>query len=337
MIGRDSTQPREDSRLPAQAVAGRGVMGISGFGRAAAGGRLQAQESRDGPLLHFLHKIGPTLSEIDLEADPARGILYSYMRHDGGFSVTARLLDDTLRLHRAIRSWAGPLTGGRAALRYHVWGSRRDGVFGLGGDLAAFVGHIRRGDRAALSAYARGCVEVVHATATGYGLPVRTIAMVQGDALGGGFESALSCHYIVAEARSRFGLPESIFNLFPGMGAYTFLERRIGMQQAERFILTAETVTAAELQALGLVEVLADDHGGPAAVAGLVDRLDRQEPLRSALLRVRDVVRPIDRAAMMAIAEIWVDAALRLDVADLQRMERLVRLQHRKSATTPCA
>lgn len=51
--------------------------------------------------------------------------------------------------------------------------------------------------------------------------------MVQGDAFGGGLEFALSSNILVAEQGTRLGFPEILFNLFPGMGAYTFLYRKV--------------------------------------------------------------------------------------------------------------
>ena len=84
---------------------------------------------------------------------------------------------------------------------------------------------------------ARHCVDGVHHLHTGLGGDVRTIALVQGDALGGGMELALACHHIVAEEGVEMGLPEVLFGLFPGMGAYSFLSRRVSPQMAERIIL----------------------------------------------------------------------------------------------------
>ena len=55
---------------------------------------------------------------------------------------------------------------------------------------------------------------------------------MQGECLGGGFEAALSSDLIIAERRSRFGFPEILFNLFPGMGAYSFLDRKVGQRRA---------------------------------------------------------------------------------------------------------
>src|SRR3712207_4090014 len=101
-------------------------------------------------------------------------------------------------------------------------------------------------------------------------LPVITVALVQGDALGGGFECALAHDLIVAERSAKFGLPEVLFNLFPGMGAYSFLSRRIGRQAAERMILSGRVHTAEELHEMGLVDVLAPDGEGEEAVLDFV-------------------------------------------------------------------
>ena len=52
-----------------------------------------------------------------------------------------------------------------------------------------------------------------------------TVALIQGDAIGGGFEAMLTNDVVIAERTAKFGLPEILFNLFPGMGAHSFLKR----------------------------------------------------------------------------------------------------------------
>ena len=81
---------------------------------------------------------------------------------------------------------------------------------------------------------------------------------MQGDALGGGFECALASDLIVAEERAQLGFPEILFNLFPGMGAYSLLSRRVGMKGAEKMILSARLYTAEELHELGVVDLLVE-------------------------------------------------------------------------------
>ena len=93
------------------------------------------------------------------------------------------------------------------------------GVYNLGGDLALFRDAIGRHDRDALLAYGHACIDNVFAWATNFGQPLTTIALVEGDAMGGGFESALSASFLVAEESARLGFPEILFNLFPWYGS----------------------------------------------------------------------------------------------------------------------
>src|SRR5262245_35684975 len=138
-------------------------------------------------------------------------------------------------------------------LRYLLLGSRTPGVFNLGGDLDYFAGRIRARDRQALVAYGESCVRILHRNINTLGLPIVTIGLAQGDALGGGFESLLSFNVIIAERGAKFGFPETIFGLFPGMGAYSLVARRCGAAFAEEMMLSGKTYTAEEMKERGLV------------------------------------------------------------------------------------
>ncbi len=84
-------------------------------------------------------------------------------------------------------------------------------------------------------------------------LPVPTIAAVDGYALGGGFELALSCTLVVASERARFGLPEAGLGLIPGYGGTQRLPRAIPPGPAKRLMLTGERLGAGEAYRLGLL------------------------------------------------------------------------------------
>jgi DSF synthase len=217
-------------------------------------------------------------------------------------------------------------------IRYLAFGSYTPGVFNLGGDLNLFGALIRRRDRERLSDYAHACVDVSDNNAASYGLPIITIAMVQGDALGGGFEAALSCNIIVAEKRAKFGLPEVLFNLFPGMGAYSFLSRRVGAAMAEKMIISGKIYDAAELHAMGIVDILVEDGEGPAAVRSYITRNTRRHNAEQAVYQVRRRVDAIPYEELSDITKIWVEAALRLTETDLRKMERIAMAQNRRWA-----
>ena len=88
-------------------------------------------------------------------------------------------------------------------------------------------------------------------------LPMPAIAAVQGFALGGGFELALSCDLIVADETAVFGLTEVTVGLVPGGGGTQLLARRIGAGRAADLILTGRKVHAQEAFRLGIVDRLA--------------------------------------------------------------------------------
>ena len=130
---------------------------------------------------------------------------------------------------------------------YIVVGSDVDGVFNLGGDLNLFRNYIESNNRDGLFNYAIRCIDILHENISHLDCDLTTIALVQGDALGGGFESALASNVVIAEKGVKMGLPEVLFNLFPGMGAYSLLSRRVGTARAEQMILSGRLYTSDEL------------------------------------------------------------------------------------------
>ncbi|MEU0372779.1 enoyl-CoA hydratase-related protein [Streptomyces sp. NPDC006283] len=90
-------------------------------------------------------------------------------------------------------------------------------------------------------------------------LPMPTVAAVHGFALGGGFELALSCDVIVADATAVVGLPEVSVGVIPGGGGTQLLPRRVGAARAAELVFTARRVEAGEARELGLVDILAED------------------------------------------------------------------------------
>ncbi|MCC7154182.1 MAG: enoyl-CoA hydratase/isomerase family protein [Bryobacterales bacterium] len=80
-----------------------------------------------------------------------------------------------------------------------------------------------------------------------------SLAAINGYALGGGLELALSCHLRVASSNAKLGLPEVKIGVFPGNGGTQRLPRLIGRGKALEMMLTGEPVPAAQAERLGLV------------------------------------------------------------------------------------
>lgn len=83
-------------------------------------------------------------------------------------------------------------------------------------------------------------------------LPMPVIAAVNGFALGGGLELAVSCDLIYASTKSKMGLPEVGLGLIPGFGGTQRLGRRIGFQRAREMVFTGKTISAQEAKDYGI-------------------------------------------------------------------------------------
>jgi enoyl-CoA hydratase len=86
------------------------------------------------------------------------------------------------------------------------------------------------------------------------------IAAVSGYALGGGFELALACDFIMAAETAQFGLPELSLGLIPGAGGIQRLVKILGRTATMDILLTGRRLTARESLALGLVNRVVSDH-----------------------------------------------------------------------------
>ena len=264
---------------------------------------------------------------LAVEFEQRNGTYWCHMQPHGRPSFTPGLLADLADMQQSLKAM---FSGGAMPVRYYVLASHLPGIFNLGGDLTVLAEKIRQQDRAGLTRYARSCIDVLHTNSVGFDLPVVTIALVQGDALGGGFEAALSCDVIIAEKGARFGLPEVLFNLFPGMGAYSFLSRRLGAAKAEKMILSGRIYSAEELFEMDIVQVLAEPGGGEAAARDYIERNGRRQNAQAGVFQAGRRVHPLSFDELLDIAEIWVETALRLQETDLRKMLRLTAAQDRR-------
>jgi DSF synthase len=267
---------------------------------------------------------------IRVQSAPDQKSHWMYMHSDIGWGVRpcfrTSLMEDMWAFLNSITLRETQRQAGE--LRHVVIASDAS-AFNLGGDLDLFAQLIRDNNRQKLLEYARRCVDGVHHIHSGLGGDVRTIALIQGDALGGGLELALSCQTIVAEEGVGLGLPEVLFGLFPGMGAYSFLCKRVSPQLAEKLILDGNIYSSEEMYRMGVIDVLVPKGEGERAVEEIIRKQQRSPHAHLALNAVRNIAQPVGYNELMGITEVWVDTALALGEKSLKTMDRIVKAQGR--------
>ena len=268
------------------------------------------------------HEAGE-FSQLKAYYEEDRRTMWMMLRSEPRPCFNQQLVNDIIRLARAARD---------SGLTFDFWvtGSLVPEIFNVGGDLNFFVDAIRKGDRDRLMAYARSCIDGVWEIYNGFGTDAISIAMVEGSALGGGFEAALAHHYVIAQRGAKLGFPEIAFNLFPGMGGYSLVTRKSSMRTAETLISTGESRFAEWHAEQGLVDSLFDPGSAALATRTFIDVIRPMLNGTRAMLRARQRVLPLSRSELMDITEDWVHSAFMLEEKDIAFMERLVVLQNRR-------
>lgn len=100
-----------------------------------------------------------------------------------------------------------------------------------------------------------------------------TIAVVNGFALGGGCELAMSCDLIYSSAKAKFGQPEVNLGVIPGFGGTQRLQRLVGIQKARELIYTGKIISAEEAKTIGLVAQVFAPEELESQVSNLIEEI----------------------------------------------------------------
>lgn len=111
------------------------------------------------------------------------------------------------------------------------------------------------------------------------------IAALNGHALGGGLELAVTADIRICEAQAKIGLPESGLGMIPGWSGTQRLVRRLGGQVARRLALTGEIVTAETALSLGIVDQVVEKGGALAAAQAMAERVTARGPVANIVVK----------------------------------------------------
>lgn len=273
--------------------------------------------------------------QISVHIEPEAGIVWVYQKPHPRPCFNPYLISEVRKIQKMLEQYSGklPYNGKLVPINYHVLDSQTPGIFSMGGDLSLFKECIINKDKTRLLQYAKTCIDTIHSFIVGFRLPITTISLVRGDALGGGFEVALSSHVVIAEKGISLGFPEILFNLFPGMGGYHLLLQRLNPYMVQEMMLNGRVYSSEELFDMGVIDILAESGGGKNSVYSYVEKSTKYRNGFHAMQQVKQRVNPITYDELWNVCSYWVDIAMEISERDLRLMDRLIKAQNRKAAT----
>lgn len=283
------------------------------------------------------HILNTKYEQVLTRFDKSHEVLWTFINQQNRVPCfNAGLLDDLFNHHEEITKTGGflDLDNETHTVRYSVLASKTPGYFNMGGHLVKMAEAIRNKDRENLTKYAIKSIDVVAQRTFRHGLPrLTTISLLQGETLGAGIEAAMTSDVLIAERQSILAFPEIHFNMFPAMGAYSFLSRKAGVKVADKMILSGKSFTAEECFDMGIIDILADESEGEDAVFDFIDKQKRRSEGFLSIQRAKGYVNPVTYEELFNIVNLWVENALNLNDRDLKMMDRFIRSQEKLFAT----
>jgi len=274
----------------------------------------------------------PVYKELSIKCDVEAATIWVGMKPIGRQCFTLSMLMELHDLIHKINESQSLDSVDLGAIRYLVLESDHPEIYNLGGDLEYFSELVRLQDAERLRDYGIVCIDLIYWVLTGGKRQITTIANVAGDALGGGFEAALACHYIIAEKQSVFSFPESLFGFFPGMGAYELLQRYSGEYEAERAFTTAKRYSAQELKLMRGLYSLVEKGQGTQEVEKLIASKEKNLNPHRAFRLIKQNTQTITYESLKYSIDLWVEAAMSLTEKQLRMMSVLTKRQKKKGS-----
>lgn len=275
----------------------------------------------------ILHKSGP-LPQVKLSYEPELKMLWITIKPEPKPVFTLPLLTSVGKVQRAV---------------YELWGRERGNVdspvkflsfrgegpvFTLGGDLDFYLDCLASNDQAALEEYARASAEGASWNASGLKGVAITLSTIHAKAIGGGIDAPRSCNIMIAEQGASFVYPEVRFNHFP-ITAVAILSRRMGPIEAQRMLMSGDEYSATEFHARGGLDAVVSPGCGEDWIRTYAAETLPMHSARSALFAAFNQRAGRLEDELSYMARLWSDTMLRLNAAEISRLQRIAQAQER--------
>jgi len=212
--------------------------------------------------------------------------------------------------------------------RFFVFkGEENTGIFNMGGDLTLFLRLVDKKDIQELQSYGRKCIDLIYKSLKAKDSNMTTVALINGDARGGGFESCLACDIIIAEKGYSIQLPEIKLGFFPGMGAFQLLSKKIGPQKTKEIILSGKSYSTEELFNLGVFDFLVEKGQSQHKLIKIVKQERSSQVTFNSVRKIYDSLTHVTYDELIVTVDYWVDSILDLKDINKKMIKRVISKQ----------
>ena len=264
-------------------------------------------------------------SQLKTHYDKKNKLGWLFMNGSPRPYFTPQLLNDIAHYHHQVQ--VDMEKSDHTKYDYLIFASDEQHIFSLGRDLELIYQLIKQQNREHLALYAKNSIAPLYQHLTHLSCDLTTISLVQGDALGAGFEAALSTDLIIAERGSKFGFPEVLFNSFPSIAGFSLLSRKVGTPVAENIILSGQLMSAEALYEIGIIDILAEKGEGELELYKYIKGQNPAAKQLQIIRKVKEACNPISYQELLRVVDIWVDNTLKTSENDLRMMKRLITRQ----------
>lgn len=272
--------------------------------------------------------------QLSIRYDASHEVLWTYFNQKNMIPcANPEIVSELIQHQQEVAKTVGLLYGNDEvhSIKYSVAASLTPNVFNLGGHLGLIKELASNRNAEGLLRYATKAIDMLDGRLSRFNQSnIINISLVQGLALGGGLEGALASDVVIAERKSIFGFPEILFNMFPGMGGYSLVVRKVGAKIADEMILKGKQYSAEQAYDMGLVDVLVDDGEGEKAVYQWIEKNRRFSNGFLAAQRAKNRVNPVTYEELMDITKMWVEVALKLSDREFSIMDRFIYSQEKQ-------
>ncbi|WP_103863588.1 crotonase/enoyl-CoA hydratase family protein [Aquimarina sp. I32.4] len=204
-------------------------------------------------------------------------------------------------------------------------------LYSMRNDLSFVTNSIISKDKSALTLYGYLSVEAMYQIYNSFGLKALTVAFVEEDIFGGAFECALAHDFIVAEEQVEFSLPENkLFNMFPGMGAYSLLYRKLNTRDADVILTDRRVYKGRDLYDFGCINKIVEKSSSVKMLFSYIEKIKERFNFEYYHTQCKKSVFSLTKKELLNVTDLWVEAYMDIHPSDLYRMEVMENEQSRK-------